>query len=958
MTRLVAHGVFAMLTLATTVHAATYYVSPNGNDSATGTSWATAKRTIQAAINIANATEIIVTNGTYGVISTANKAVTIRSVNGAAVTIIDGGNINRCVTLGSASGHVNTVLTGFTLTNGNASHANVTVLRNRGGGALFGTLNDCTLTGNTATHGGGVAYSTLNNCVVSNNTASGYGGGADDQATLNNCTLSGNTANKGGGAATSTLNNCILRDNTANDGGGAYRSILNNCLLRGNTAHWWGGGAWGGTMNNCTVVYNRANSSNIFTGNNRGGGADSTTINNSIVWENKGKSWSGGEIDGNTRDCTVRFSCTSYPTHNGNGNINSNPLFRNSYNGDFRLQSGSQCIDKGDDAYATGITVDLDGNPRIHNNRVDMGAYEFAPTPYVWFEVRGGTPSFPEPVEQRNGNKYILPPTTPTRLGYIFAGWFTATSGGTQVTTDTTVTATSNHSIYAQWTTNTYTVVYNGNGYTDGITTNSLHTWDVWSNLTLNGYSKTGYRFDGWATTPNGSRAYADGTSVRNLTSAPNGIFTLYAVWTPITYAVTYNGNGHTGGSTANTSHTYDTPANLRSNGFTRTGHTFAGWSKTPNGIKEYDNVQSVVNLTAVHNATVTNYAVWTPNNYTVIYDGNGHTDGITTNSCHTYGIASPLTLNEFIRTGYFFNGWATSTSGSLAHTNGADVLNLTATQNGEVIRYARWTGNPYTVIYNSTGHTSGNMTPSSHTYDTSASLRPSSYSWTGYTFQGWTTNVNGTVDFTNGQSVSNLTAVHSGTVNLQAVWKPNDYKISYHGNGHTRGETPDSFHTYDAVDTLTSNGFFRAGYVFAGWSRNPSNPVQYADGTRGVFNLSTVQGATVWLYAKWAEFSTPELLDYQAWLGYYDLLDSLENKSKWLAGLDPTDPNAKFRATIKMLGGVPYVDWFPNLGNLRSYTKEMTENLSDPWQLAPDDLSTLPPASSRFFRVRVEEKK
>ena len=185
--------------------AATYYVSLTGDDNNPGSS-ALPKRQIQAAVDIPDATEIIVGDGTYDRIATNNKAVTIRSVNGAAVTIIDGGNTNRCATLGSADGHTNTVLTGFMLRNGYTSGF--------GGGSYHGTLNDCTLSGNMASDGGGGSY---------------YG-------TLNDCTLSGNTAiYDGGGSYGGTLNNCTLSGNSADDnGGGSYQSALNDCIVWGN----------------------------------------------------------------------------------------------------------------------------------------------------------------------------------------------------------------------------------------------------------------------------------------------------------------------------------------------------------------------------------------------------------------------------------------------------------------------------------------------------------------------------------------------------------------------------------------------------------------------------------------------------------------------------------------------------------------------------------------------------
>jgi len=59
----------------------------------------------------------------------------------------------------------------------------------------------------------------------------------------------------------------------------------------------------------------------------------------------------------------------------GEGNINANPLFADT---DGRLSPGSPCIDAGDNSAVTSWT-DLDGNPRIVNDIVDMGAFEANP---------------------------------------------------------------------------------------------------------------------------------------------------------------------------------------------------------------------------------------------------------------------------------------------------------------------------------------------------------------------------------------------------------------------------------------------------------------------------------------------------------------------------------------------------------------------------------------------------
>ncbi len=157
----------------------TWYVATNGNDSAVGTSWGTAKRTIQAAIDVSvDSDTIVVANGTYTPITTANRKILIESVNGADVTFIDGGGNARCSHLGEG---IYTLLRGFTLQHGYADC---------GGGSYGGTLVDCKISGNRVVWLQGGAY--------------GEGGGAFG-GVLINCTISGNSANTGGGGEARSL---------------------------------------------------------------------------------------------------------------------------------------------------------------------------------------------------------------------------------------------------------------------------------------------------------------------------------------------------------------------------------------------------------------------------------------------------------------------------------------------------------------------------------------------------------------------------------------------------------------------------------------------------------------------------------------------------------------------------------------------------------------------------------
>ena len=134
----------------------------------------------------------------------------------------------------------------------------------------------------------------------------------------------------------------------------------------------------------------------------------------------------------------------------------------------------------------------------------------------------------------------------------------------------------------------------------------------------------------------------------------------LYAVWTVNSYTITYDGNGNTNTSTtmANTSATYGTDVTLRTNKFKKTGYTFLGWSTDSSATTAtYTDGQTVSNLTSTKNGTVTLYAVWEANTITVKYLANGGS-GTTPDSTFTYGVSTPLSTNEFTRTGYTFVGW------------------------------------------------------------------------------------------------------------------------------------------------------------------------------------------------------------------------------------------------------------------------------------------------------------
>jgi uncharacterized repeat protein (TIGR02543 family) len=228
----------------------------------------------------------------------------------------------------------------------------------------------------------------------------------------------------------------------------------------------------------------------------------------------------------------------------------------------------------------------------------------------------------------------------------------------------------------------TYTVNYNANGgsgtMTDG---SSPYTSGVDVTVMTNTFTKAGYTFAGWATTAGGAVAYANGATI----SAIAANTTLYAKWTANSNTITFNGNGFTGGSTTAQIIATDVSANLTTNGFTKTGYTFAGWATAADGAVAYADGVSY----AMGTGNVTLYAKWTANNNSITFDGNGSTSGSMSAQTIATDASANLTTNAYTKTGYSFSGWNTASDGTgTSYANGVSytmgVSNVTF--------YAQWT--------------------------------------------------------------------------------------------------------------------------------------------------------------------------------------------------------------------------------------------------------------------------
>ena len=315
----------------------------------------------------------------------------------------------------------------------------------------------------------------------------------------------------------------------------------------------------------------------------------------------------------------------------------------------------------------------------------------------------------------------------------------------------------------------TYTVTYDANGANSGsVPVDANSPYAANASVTVLGntgnLAKTGYTFNGWNTQANGQgTAYSAGAS---FTIAAD--VTLYAQWKANTYKVSFNANEGTGTMT-DQSFTYDEAKKaLTTNAFTRTGYTFNGWNTQANGSgTSYADKAPVSNLTAENNATVTLYAQWKINTFTVTFNKNGGT-GTMASQTFTYNVAQNLTTNSFSRKGYTFAGWNTQANGN--GTVYIDQQSVTLTAAGLTL-YAQWTPITYTVIFNPNGG-DGIMDNQVFTYDQAQYLTVNTFTRTGYTFNGWNNEDDGSGDsFTDKQEVNNLSSNKDFEYNLYAQW-------------------------------------------------------------------------------------------------------------------------------------------------------------------------------------------
>ena len=453
----------------------------------------------------------------------------------------------------------------------------------------------------------------------------------------------------------------------------------------------------------------------------------------------------------------------------------------------------------------------------------------------------GGTPS-PSTITKTYGSELGTLPTC-SRTGYTLLGWYTASSGGSKISSITRMIGTVTY--YAQWSINSYTLTYNVNGGNAvSPASKSVQYGSAYGTLptpTKNSNAEFTYAFAGWYTAASG------GTQVTANTIMGAGNTTIYAHWTANirSHTATFNGNGGGTPSPSTITKTYGSELGTLPT-CSRTGYTLLGWYTASSGGSKISSITRMI-------GTVTYYAQWSINSYTLTYNVNGGNAVSPASKSVQYGSAYGTlptpTKNSNAEFTYAFAGWYTAASG------GTQVTANTIMGAGNTTIYAHWTATrrSYTISYQTT-YGSLNRTSQSVAYGSKGSCTltmPSNNAQYTYTFQGWYTAANG-----GGTKVGSSLTLETPSVTGAATYYAyvtravNRYTFTFNANG---GSTPSSSsitkNYNEAIGTLPTCS--RAAdntytYTFAGWFDTSA--------TSGGTQLTTTTKVTsnkTW-YARW----------------------------------------------------------------------------------------------------------
>ncbi|MCR5113247.1 MAG: InlB B-repeat-containing protein [Acholeplasmatales bacterium] len=336
------------------------------------------------------------------------------------------------------------------------------------------------------------------------------------------------------------------------------------------------------------------------------------------------------------------------------------------------------------------------------------------------------------------GKKYN--PSTPTREGYTFDGWYYGDikfeNGNYLYAKDIT--------LVAKWKAKSFTIALDANG--GEVSTTSLNV-TYGEAYELPTPTREGYTFEGW---------YNDDTKIETTgtwSTLSSSNLTLKAKWSIKVCTLTLDANGGEV-STASLNVTYGEAYELPTP--TREGYTFEGW------YNDDTKIETTGTWSTLSSGNLTLKAKWSIKVCTLTLDANGGEVSIASKNI-TYGKAYQLPTPT--RDGYTFAGWY----------NGDTLFAQTGTceTEGSITLVAKWTANTYSVVLNYNDESTTNQTVEL-TYGEAYELPTPTREH--YTFAGWYYG-DTLVENTGNWSIA-------GNVTLEAKWVGEKHNIHLYTSG------------------------------------------------------------------------------------------------------------------------------------------------------------------------------
>lgn len=344
--------------------------------------------------------------------------------------------------------------------------------------------------------------------------------------------------------------------------------------------------------------------------------------------------------------------------------------------------------------------------------------------------------------------------------------------------------------------------------------------------------SKAGHTFTEWNTEQDGT-----GDTFNEDTVVMENM-TVYAQWEINEYTLTYHGNGNTGGDPhPPEQHDYGTEVTIKDeNTLVKDDHVFYGWNTGSGGEGTYYDAGDQVEITD----DLDLYAQWLEiDKCTVIFNGNGgesHSPGTITVECdESLNDAGEDLPTNPSRTGYTFTEWNTLMDGT------GDTFEETTNIAEEMIVYAQWTANTYTLTFNAQG---GDLDPGeeekSVIYESEVGELPVPVK-DNYEFFEWNSKSDGSGETYTAETVYMI----DDDITVYAQYTGSVYEITFDARGGSvEPETTAVIYGEEVGELPVPE---KEGYTFVAWNTQD-------DGNGEDYNSTTVyeNGGNITLYAIW----------------------------------------------------------------------------------------------------------